>query len=102
MSILGLVSVGYEPVGRWFEAYLRRKINTKSISLSSGSIGDDVGFDDNEDDIDDNGDDELSEDEKTFLISLDSNEWRKQDHYRVLGVKDRYLATDDDIKKACE
>ena len=96
--ILGLIAVGFEPVGRWFEAYLRRKQHATSVSLRSS--GDD--FDNLDDDIGDEDDNELSEDEKAFLISLDSNEWKKQDHYRVLGIVDRFSATEDEIKKACE
>ena len=97
-----MVSVGFEPVGRWFEVYLRRRIHTQSISLSSEPKGDGDDSYDDIDEIDDDGDDELTEDDKTFLLSLDSNEWKKQDHYRVLGIKDRFCATEDEIKLACE
>jgi len=92
----GLIAVGFEPVGRWFEAYLRRKQHATSVSLRSS--GDN--FDNLDDDIDDEDDSELSEDDKAFLISLDSNEWKKQDHYRVLGIADRFSTTEDEIKKA--
>ncbi|VVC97906.1 dnaJ homolog subfamily C member 2 [Leptidea sinapis] len=41
------------------------------------------------------------EDDVNYLRSLDPKEWKKQDHYAVLGMKDlRYAATDDDIKRA--
>lgn len=41
------------------------------------------------------------EDNVDYLRSLDPKEWKKQDHYAVLGMKDlRFEATDDDIKRA--
>lgn len=41
------------------------------------------------------------EDDVEYLRSLDPKEWKKQDHYAVLGIKKlRYEATDDDIKRA--
>lgn len=47
--------------------------------------------------IEDDGDDEK------YLKNLDPRKWKEQDHYRVLGLKQRrFLATDDEIKKACK
>lgn len=44
---------------------------------------------------------ELTPDETAFLLSLDPSEWKKQDHYRVLGLENiRSKSTDDDIKRA--
>lgn len=41
------------------------------------------------------------EDDVTFLRSLDPRNWKRQDHYAVLGIKClRFSATDDDIKRA--
>lgn len=41
------------------------------------------------------------EDDVEYLRSLDPKEWKNQDHYAVLGIKNlRYKATDDDIKRA--
>ncbi|CAH2240917.1 jg9653 [Pararge aegeria aegeria] len=41
------------------------------------------------------------EDDVDYLRSLDPKEWKKQDHYAVLGIKNlRYKATDDEIKRA--
>ncbi|CAG5019900.1 unnamed protein product [Parnassius apollo] len=41
------------------------------------------------------------EDDVEYLRSLDPKEWKRQDHYAVLGMKDlRYKATEDDIKRA--
>lgn len=43
----------------------------------------------------------IFDDDVGYLRSLDPKEWKKQDHYAVLGMKDlRYKATDDDIKRA--
>ncbi|XP_034835223.1 dnaJ homolog subfamily C member 2 [Maniola hyperantus] len=43
----------------------------------------------------------IFEDDVDYLRSLDPKEWKKQDHYAVLGIKNlRYKATDDDIKRA--
>ena len=36
-------------------------------------------------------------------ILLDPTQWKEQDHYAILGLsKQRYRATAEDIKKACE
>ncbi|XP_041985101.1 dnaJ homolog subfamily C member 2 [Aricia agestis] len=41
------------------------------------------------------------EDDVEYLRSLDPKEWKKQDHYAVLGIKSlRIDATDEDIKRA--
>ncbi|XP_063540353.1 dnaJ homolog subfamily C member 2 [Cydia strobilella] len=41
------------------------------------------------------------DDDVEYLRSLDPKEWKQQDHYAVLGMKQlRYRATDDDIKRA--
>ena len=41
------------------------------------------------------------EDDLDYLHSLDPKEWKDQDHYAVLGLKNkRYRASDDDIKRA--
>lgn len=45
--------------------------------------------------------DVVFENDVEYLRSLDPKDWKKQDHYKVLGVKDlRYKATDDIIKTA--
>ncbi|CAH2041963.1 unnamed protein product, partial [Iphiclides podalirius] len=49
----------------------------------------------------DNTEEVIFEDDVEYLRSLDPKEWKKQDHYAVLGMKDlRYKATEDDIKRA--
>jgi DnaJ homolog subfamily C member 2 len=43
------------------------------------------------------------EPESAALLQLDPKEWKKQDHYEVLGLsKFRYKATDEQIKVARE
>ncbi|XP_075230509.1 dnaJ homolog subfamily C member 2 [Lycorma delicatula] len=43
----------------------------------------------------------IEEDDVVFLRSLDPKEWKKQDHYKVLGLHHlRFKATEADIKKA--
>ncbi|XP_060574229.1 dnaJ homolog subfamily C member 2-like, partial [Ruditapes philippinarum] len=81
-----------EPVGRWFEGLCLRRRHKHSLSqhsLSSSSSSE------SEDD-----DDHVVEDD-SLLLSLDPKEWKKQDHYAVLGLeKLRFKATDAQIKKA--
>ncbi|KAJ3275001.1 hypothetical protein HDV01_001507 [Terramyces sp. JEL0728] len=49
----------------------------------------------------DNEDEEEDEPESKKLLASDPSKWRDQDHYAVMGLsKKRYLATDDDIKRA--
>ncbi|XP_052279766.1 dnaJ homolog subfamily C member 2-like isoform X16 [Dreissena polymorpha] len=81
-----------EPVGRWFEALCLRRRHKHTLSqhsLTSSSSSE------SEDDLDD------EQDEESLLLSLDPKEWKKQDHYAVLGLaKQRYKASDALIKKA--
>lgn len=50
---------------------------------------------------DDNVEDVVFEDDVDYLRSLDPKEWKDQDHYAVLGIKNlRIKATDDIIKRA--
>ena len=43
------------------------------------------------------------QDDLVYLRSLDPKEWKEQDHYAVLGIKDlRHRATEDVIKRACK
>lgn len=43
------------------------------------------------------------EDDIVYLRSLDPKEWKEQDHYAVLGIKDlRIRATEDVLKRACK
>lgn len=85
-------SLRIEPVGRWYEAYVRRQQHgfrshhsssgSSSSSASEGSLSSD-------------------EEDEDFLLTLDPSEWKKQDHYKVLGLGNlRHKATFQDIKKA--
>eukprot|EP00794_Sanderia_malayensis_P006191 gene6191-6906_t len=90
----GLVSVGFEPVGRWFEACVRRQRHGKTLSVSAETC------EDLAEEEDDCNEVKLTRDDMSFMLSLNSKECKKQDHYRVLGIKTRFTATDEDIKKA--
>lgn len=42
-------------------------------------------------------------DDILYLRSLDPKEWKEQDHYAVLGIKElRHRASEDVIKRACK
>lgn len=76
-----------EPVGFWFERYLRSKRGEDlddTIENGEEEEDDDVVFEDCED-----------------LPNMDPNDWKDQDHYKVLGLgKLRYRATPKQIKAA--
>lgn len=51
--------------------------------------------------VNENADESQFEDDVDFLRSLDPKDWKDQDHYRVLGIKNlRHKATEEDLKKA--
>ncbi|KAL4217072.1 DnaJ (Hsp40) [Mactra antiquata] len=81
-----------EPVGRWFEALCLRRRHKHSLSQHSLSSSSSSESEDDEEDI---------VEDDSLLLSLDPKEWKKQDHYAVLGLeKLRFKATDAQIKKA--
>jgi len=95
----GLLPVGFlrerevEPVGRWFLNQWDR-INSNR-NFSHGILSESSESDSEEDEED------IFEDDLEYLRSLDPKETQEQDHYKVLGIsKLRFLATDDQIKKA--
>eukprot|EP00112_Aurelia_sp_Birch-Aquarium-sp1_P014659 Seg318.15 transcript_id=Seg318.15/GoldUCD/mRNA.D3Y31 product="DnaJ subfamily C member 2" protein_id=Seg318.15/GoldUCD/D3Y31 len=92
----GLTSVGFEPVGRWFEISLRRQKQDRVTSICS-ETNEDEGENPNDDD---DVEEELTRDDKIFMLGLESIHWKKQDHYRVLRIKDGYMATDEEVRKA--
>jgi len=93
-GLSNLRTVDYEPVGRWFEACLKRQRSENSVSVCEDNHVE-------ENILDEENEAELTCDEVTFLMSLDPAEWKKQDHYRVLGLEEkRSLSTDEDIKQA--
>ncbi|XP_064633231.1 dnaJ homolog subfamily C member 2-like [Lineus longissimus] len=91
-TLSGLSTIQVEPVGRWFEAYCLRRLRKQTLSANSvhSSSSEDTESDVSED-----------EEDVAFLQSLDPTDWKHQDHYQVLGLKNlRYKATDDQIKRA--
>jgi len=93
-KLAALSTIQFEPVGRWFEAYCTRRQSKRSLShgyqLTSSSEDDDDGVDEFDD-----------EEDSGVMKSLDPKNWKKQDHYAVLGLsKLRNKATDDQIKRA--
>lgn len=51
----------------------------------------------------DANEEEEDEPESKALLRSDPSKWKTQDHYAILGLsRKRYLANDDDIKRACK
>ena len=65
----GLVSLPHEPVGRWFDACLKRQRSHKSVSVS-------VEDDEKQSDSDEEDVKDWTEEDKTFLLSLDATQWK--------------------------
>uniref|UniRef100_A0A0B6YQC8 J domain-containing protein n=1 Tax=Arion vulgaris TaxID=1028688 RepID=A0A0B6YQC8_9EUPU len=93
-SLSPLLSLSFEAIGRWFEAHHRRAHSLHSHShhsLDSSSTDSD----------EEEEEDQFDEEDESLLLRLDPKEWKKQDHYAVLGLsKLRYRASDDQIKRA--
>lgn len=94
------VSRQLEPVGQYFLAHARRKRHGRTFSEDERIQAQQnvrrveaVGADDD--------DDVGSEPESAALLQSDPKDWKKQDHYAVLGLSaHRYHATDAQIKRA--
>ncbi|XP_024118413.1 dnaJ homolog subfamily C member 2 [Oryzias melastigma] len=87
------VLVQVEPVGRWFEAYIRRRNRNVSASFQE--------LEDEEESSEESEDEELLLEEHPMLRTLDPKDWKNQDHYAVLGLPHlRYKATQRQIKAA--
>uniref|UniRef100_A0A3Q3AIN2 Uncharacterized protein n=1 Tax=Kryptolebias marmoratus TaxID=37003 RepID=A0A3Q3AIN2_KRYMA len=87
------VQVLVEPVGRWFEAYIRRRNRNLSASFQE--------LEEEEESSEDEEDEELQLEEHPMLRTLDPKDWKNQDHYAVLGLPHlRYRATQRQIKAA--
>lgn len=85
-------SLKFEPAGRWYEALCQRRRQRHSVSQHSANSS---SSEDSEEEV------EIDENDEALLLGLDPKEWRKQDHYAVLGLsKLRYKATENQIKKA--
>lgn len=86
--------VVYVPFEAWLKSVLEGRHGRVDISLDYYNK---VDSDDEED-----FSNYKFEDDILYLRSLDPKEWKEQDHYAVLGIKDlRHRATEDVIKKAC-
>uniref|UniRef100_A0A673KKM9 DnaJ homolog subfamily C member 2-like n=1 Tax=Sinocyclocheilus rhinocerous TaxID=307959 RepID=A0A673KKM9_9TELE len=85
--------VQVEPVGRWFEAFLKRR--TRNVSASFQELEEEEQLSEEEED------EELQLEEYPMLKTLDPKDWKNQDHYAVLGLAHiRYKATQKQIKAA--
>lgn len=86
------IKVKVEPVGRWYEALCARRRNrysTSGHSVESSSSEDEV------------SEEEEAEEDEAYLRSLDPKDWKNQDHYAVLGLKNkRFTSTEEEIKRA--
>ncbi|GCC28606.1 hypothetical protein chiPu_0007037 [Chiloscyllium punctatum] len=82
-----------EPVGRWFEALVKRRVRNVSASFHE--------LEDEKESSSESEDEELQLEEYPLLKTLDPKDWKNQDHYAVLGlVHLRYKATQRQIKAA--
>lgn len=92
-TTVGSVQVQVEPVGRWFEAFLKRRDHNVSASFQE--------LEEEEELSEEEADEELQLEEYPMLKTLDPKDWKNQDHYAVLGlVHMRYKATQKQIKAA--
>uniref|UniRef100_A0A6I8Q4C6 DnaJ homolog subfamily C member 2 n=1 Tax=Xenopus tropicalis TaxID=8364 RepID=A0A6I8Q4C6_XENTR len=82
-----------EPVGRWFEAFIKRRNRNVSASFQE--------LEDEKESSEESEDEEFQLEEFPLLKTLDPKDWKNQDHYAVLGLKNlRYKATQRQIKAA--
>ncbi|KAM8771337.1 dnaJ homolog subfamily C member 2 isoform 2-T2 [Rhynchonycteris naso] len=82
-----------EPVGRWFEAFVKRRNRNASTSFQE--------LEDKKELSEESEDEELQLEEFSMLKTLDPKDWKNQDHYAVLGLGHlRYKATQRQIKAA--
>ncbi|ERE86995.1 putative dnaJ subfamily C member 2-like protein [Cricetulus griseus] len=82
-----------EPVGRWFEAFVKRRNRNASTSFQE--------LEDKKELSEGSEDEELQLEEFPMLKTLDPKDWKNQDHYAVLGLGHvRYKATQRQIKAA--
>ncbi|CAG8665507.1 21334_t:CDS:2, partial [Racocetra persica] len=84
-----------EPVGRYFLAHARRKLNNHSFSEDER-----IQAEANAKQLEVIQDEDFEE-ETPELLSRDPKDWKEQDHYAILGLsKYRWKATDEQIKQA--
>uniref|UniRef100_A0A8C1V2I5 DnaJ homolog subfamily C member 2 n=1 Tax=Cyprinus carpio TaxID=7962 RepID=A0A8C1V2I5_CYPCA len=92
-ALYNAVQVQVEPVGRWFEAFLKRR--SRNVSASFQELEEEEQLSEEEED------EELQLEEYPMLKTLDPKDWKNQDHYAVLGLAHiRYKATQKQIKAA--
>ncbi|XP_051544413.1 dnaJ homolog subfamily C member 2 [Myxocyprinus asiaticus] len=92
-AVAASVQVQVEPVGRWFEAFLKRQSRNVSVSFQE--------LEEEEELSEEEEDEELQLEEYPMLKTLDPKDWKNQDHYAVLGLAHfRYKATQKQIKAA--
>ncbi|KAJ8007262.1 hypothetical protein DPEC_G00115720 [Dallia pectoralis] len=92
-TIPASVQIEVEPVGRWFEAFLKRR--NRNISASFQEL------EEEEELSEESEDEELQLEEFPLLRTLDPKDWKNQDHYAVLALAHvRYKATQKQIKAA--
>ena len=90
------VSRQLEPVGQYFLAHARRKRHGRTFSEDER-----IQAEQNVKQVESVEDEEEDEPESAELLKSDPKDWKKQDHYAVLGLsKYRYKANDAQIKKA--
>nr|AYN74440.1 heat shock protein [Acipenser oxyrinchus oxyrinchus] len=92
-AITASVQFQVEPVGRWFEAFLKRR--TRNVSASFRELEEEKELSEESEDED------LQLEEYPMLKTLDPKDWKNQDHYAVFGLGHlRYKATQKQIKAA--
>jgi DnaJ homolog subfamily C member 2 len=85
-----------EPVGAAFMDRIRRHKHNRSL-LEDYQIQEAL-----REATQDNDTFQEDEPETPKLLKSDPGKWKEQDHYAILGLsKRRYLATEEDIKQAC-
>ncbi|XP_062339031.1 dnaJ homolog subfamily C member 2 [Osmerus eperlanus] len=92
-AITASVRIEVEPVGRWFEAFVKRRNRNVSASFQE--------LEEEEELSEESEDEELQLEEYPLLRTLDPKDWKNQDHYAVLALAHmRYKATQKQIKAA--
>lgn len=93
LSITASTLCQVEPVGRWFEAFVKRRNRNASASFQE--------LEEKTELSEESEDEELQLQEFPMLKTLDPKDWKTQDHYAVLGLGNvRYKATQRQIKAA--
>lgn len=97
------LNVALATVGNHYVSYVSRDNNSGKLNVILDDLDDDATGNEDDDDASKENNEEEEETEEHLNMVMNSNpsDWKKQDHYSVLGIhKLRYKATDDQIKKA--